>query len=190
MTNELAIAACLLSAACGGTEWQGAAGIVAQDLPALHGRSPGHRHGRDGGPRGEGGGASTVDAGSAVPSAQVLFTDAQGGMPSTEPHFALASLYSVWIDSRWAGLPAGVHVEKMEIVTPQGNVYETRSWSFGAGGQVACDAASAPGGCDAWDALLVSGTAIADYSMVGRWEVRAYLDQTSTPIGTGGFTLE
>jgi hypothetical protein len=123
-----------------------------------------------------------VKSNSTSPSAMILTSLDQTVEPALLGAFEIATAWGIEIDTRLAGLSAGSHAIEVVIVSPKGLVYERYNLAF----EVAEGASTA----DVWHTLMVSGTAISDYNMVGTWTVNAYLDSASTAITSGSFDLK
>ncbi len=80
-------------------------------------------------------------------------------------HFDADHLRSLLIRVQWKTL-VGVHTQRLELITPDGSVYQ----NFTA------PVSSATGTAVVETRLPVAGTWITEYSLHGRWTVNVYLD--------------
>ena len=76
----------------------------------------------------------------------------------------------------------GVHVQRLDIIAPDGSLYQRRRAPFK-------HVISRETGTRVITLLPVGGTWITEYSLVGTWEVRLYLDNARTPVLTQSFVL-
>lgn len=93
-------------------------------------------------------------------------------------HFATDRLRSLLIQVHWKTL-VGAHTQRLELITPDGSIYQTLTTSV----------ESARGTAIVETVLPVSGTWITECSLHGRWHVNVYLDDAVTPVATARFTL-
>mgnify|MGYP001581123659 CR=1 FL=1 len=115
-------------------------------------------------------------------TASIATSEDRSVEPLAAAEYDVSMVWAVEIATRFENLTAGNHALEMQIVSPKGRVYELYNHDF----EVAEGATSA----DVWHTLMVSGTAISDYNMVGKWTVRAYLDGASEAITTGSFDIK
>ena len=126
-------------------------------------------------------GAAPALAGSAKQgeAARVQFTGVtQSGQEQHGQHFAAAGLRSLLINVQWRTL-VGAHTQRLELITPDGSVYQT----------LTTPVESVTGTAVAETRLPVSGTWITEYSLHGHWKVNVYLDDAVRPVTTADFTL-
>ena len=104
-----------------------------------------------------------------VPSAAFTFCD--DGGPDCKPatSFSVASVRDVVIKVSWDNLPAGNHVQTLEIMIPGGGLYQATQTAF-------LTDRSSSGLFAATRVLPVAGTWIQQRQMTGDWLVRVSLD--------------
>ena len=104
-----------------------------------------------------------------VPSAAFTFCD--DGGPNCKPatSFSVASVRDVVIKVSWDNLPAGNHVQTLEIMIPGGGLYQATQTAF-------LTDSSSSGLFAATRVLPVAGTWIQQRQMTGNWLVRVSLD--------------
>lgn len=93
-------------------------------------------------------------------------------------HFSPARLNTLVVVVGWRTL-VGAHVQRLELVTPDGSLYQRFS----------SDVESADGRAHVETPVPVAGTWITEYQLYGTWTVNVYLDGNTTPVATTHFTL-
>lgn len=93
-------------------------------------------------------------------------------------HFSPAQLNTLVVVVSWQTL-VGAHAQRLELVTPDGSVYQRLTTAVG----------SADGRARVETPVPVGGTWITEYQIFGNWMVNVYLDDDTTPLATGHFTL-
>lgn len=93
-------------------------------------------------------------------------------------HFAAHRLSSLVVHVHWKTL-VGVHSQRLELIAPDGAVYQT----------LVADVGDVHGQALAETRVPVVGSWITQYGLFGEWHVRVYLDEATTPAATAKFTL-
>lgn len=93
-------------------------------------------------------------------------------------HFSPAHLNTLVVAVSWRSL-AGAHAQHVELVTPDGSVYQ----------RFTSDVTNVYGRARFETPVRVSGTWITEYQIFGDWTVNVYLDDHTTPVATANFTL-
>lgn len=93
-------------------------------------------------------------------------------------HFSPARLSALVVVVNWRTL-VGAHVQRLELVTPDGFVYQ----------RFLSDIQSADGHASVETPVPVAGTWITEFQIFGQWTVNVYLDRDFTPVATTHFTL-
>jgi hypothetical protein len=104
-----------------------------------------------------------------VPGAVFAFCDDGGPDCTPATSFSVASVRDVVIKVSWDNLPAGNHVQTLEIMIPGGGLYQATQTAFLMDG-------SSSGLFTATRVLPVAGTWIQQRQMTGDWLVRVSLD--------------
>jgi len=104
-----------------------------------------------------------------VPSAAFTFCDDGGPDCTPATSFSVASVRDVVIKVSWDNLPAGNHVQTLEIMIPGGGLYQATQTAF-------LTDSSSSGLFAATRVLPVAGTWIQQRQMTGDWLVRVSLD--------------
>ena len=87
-------------------------------------------------------------------------------------------LRSLVIQVGWRTL-VGIHTQRLELITPDGSVYQTLNQPV----------ESVTGTAVVETRLPVAGTWITQYDLHGRWTVNVYLDDAVKPVTSAGFTI-
>jgi len=87
-------------------------------------------------------------------------------------------LRSLVIQVGWRTL-VGMHTQRLELITPDGSVYQTLTQPV----------ASVTGTAVVETYLPVAGTWITEYGLHGRWTVNVYLDDAVKPVTSAEFTF-
>ncbi len=93
-------------------------------------------------------------------------------------HFSPEHLSTLVVVVTWETL-VGLHAQRLELVTPDGSVYQRLTTEVG----------SADGRARVETPVRVAGTWITEYQLFGTWTVNVYLDDATTPLARGYFTL-
>ena len=105
----------------------------------------------------------------APPSATFSFCDKEASGCSGETSFSVAATLDLEVKVSWQNVPAGNHVQTLEILIPGGNLYQQTQMAFGV-----------PQGetepLVAIQTLPVAGTWIQQRQMIGEWTARVSLD--------------
>jgi hypothetical protein len=105
----------------------------------------------------------------APPSATFSFCDKEASGCSGETSFSTAATRDLEVKVSWQNVPAGNHVQTLEILIPGGNLYQQTEMAFGV-----------PQGSTeplvAIQTLPVAGTWIQQRHMMGEWTARVSLD--------------
>ncbi len=99
------------------------------------------------------------------------FTFCQSGFSDCSPasSFSVSMVGDVRINVAWENVPAGNHVQKLEILVPSGGLYQQTSIAFAISG-----GSTQP--FVAMRSLPVAGTWIQQRKITGEWTVRVSLD--------------
>ena len=93
-------------------------------------------------------------------------------------HFSAQRLRDVIVVVHWQML-VGSHAQRLELIAPDGSVYQTfRTAVENATGQATVETH-----------VPVAGSWITDYSLYGTWQVRVYLDENAAPETWESFVL-
>jgi hypothetical protein len=102
-------------------------------------------------------------------SAAVFFCGQNNNACAPSTSFQLSTLRDLLIFVRWDNLPAGNHLQTLDIFLPDGNPYQTIETSF--------EVAAGPAGSHTnVNALPVAGTWLARRPFPGAWSVEVSLD--------------
>jgi hypothetical protein len=104
--------------------------------------------------------------------------DPPRGRAHQHRHFSPAHLSTLVVAVTWRTL-AGAHAQRVELVTPDGSVYQ----------RFTTDVTNVYGHARIETPVRVAGTWITEYQIFGHWTVNVYLDDHPTPVATAGFTL-
>lgn len=105
----------------------------------------------------------------AAPSATFSFCDNEASGCSGETSFSTAATRDLEVKVSWQNVPAGNHVQTLEILIPSGDLYQQTQMAFGVA-QVSTEPLVAI------QTLPVAGTWIQQRSMTGEWTARVSLD--------------
>jgi hypothetical protein len=100
------------------------------------------------------------------------------GRAKEHQHFSPADLSTLVVAVSWRSL-AGAHAQRVELVTPDGSVYQ----------RLTTDVTNVYGRARIETPVRVGGTWITEYQIFGHWTVNVYLDDHATPVATAHFTL-
>jgi hypothetical protein len=107
-----------------------------------------------------------------------LFGVNHHGREQRGQHFQPDRLRSLLIQVQWRTL-VGVHTQRVELITPDGSVYQNLTEPV----------ASATGIAVVQARLPVTGTWITEYDLHGRWTINVYLDDAVRPVTSTAFTF-
>jgi hypothetical protein len=141
-----------------------------------------------------GGGPGSSNTSPAVPGSSIVPSSSPGGGPvaatvqfvglgqdggvSPGAAFSGQTLRDLLVDVTW-NLPGGSHVQRLELFSPDGALYQRFSAPL-----------DNPGTATTLETRLpVGGTWITEHSLFGAWRVLVYLDSNATPVATAGFGL-
>jgi hypothetical protein len=93
-------------------------------------------------------------------------------------HFSPADLGTLVVVVSWRSL-AGAQTQRVELVTPDGSVYQ----------RFTTDVTNVYGRARLETPVPVAGTWITESQIFGEWTVNVYLDDHLTPVATANFTL-
>jgi hypothetical protein len=93
-------------------------------------------------------------------------------------HFAAHRLSSLVVRVHWKTL-VGVHSQRLELIAPDGAVYQ----------RLVAEVGDVHGQAFAETRVPVVGSWITQYGLFGEWHVKVYLDEATAPAATGKFTL-
>jgi hypothetical protein len=103
------------------------------------------------------------------PSAALTFCESGFASCSPTSSFSVSALRDVRINVAWENVPAGNHIQKLEVLVPTGGLYQQTTTAFAAP-----DNSSQP--LVAVQSLPVAGTWIQQRQITGEWTVRVSLD--------------
>ena len=129
--------------------------------------------------------AAVAEESIAAPQAGVPVTLTVSGVLNSQrvvqwPSYPVTKLRDLKLVARW--YVPGKHVQRLEIVTPDGSLYRRLSEPFR-------HVITRETGTKVITLLPVGGTWITEYSLLGTWEVRVYMDNARTPVLTQSFVL-
>jgi hypothetical protein len=102
-------------------------------------------------------------------TATFLFCDKEAPSCDNETSFSATSTRDLEVKVSWQNVPAGSHVQTLEILLPGGNLYQQTQMAFGVE-----QGSSEP--LVAIQTLPVAGTWIQQRHMMGEWTARVSLD--------------
>ncbi|MGB8523062.1 MAG: hypothetical protein WCD43_08855 [Candidatus Acidiferrales bacterium] len=105
----------------------------------------------------------------APPSATFSFCDKEASGCSGETSFSVAATLDLEVKVSWQNVPAGNHVQTLEILIPGGNLYQQTQMAF----RVPQDSTEP---LVAIQTLPVAGTWIQQRHIMGEWTARVSLD--------------
>jgi|SRR5580700_697636 hypothetical protein len=105
----------------------------------------------------------------AQPSATFSFCDKEASGCDSETSFSAAATRDLEVKISWQNVPAGNHVQTLEILIPGGNLYQQTQMAF-----VVPQGSTEP--LVAIQTLPVAGTWIQQRHMMGEWTTRVSLD--------------
>jgi hypothetical protein len=105
----------------------------------------------------------------AQPSATFSFCDKEASGCNGETSFSAAATRDLEVKVSWQNVPAGNHVQTLEILIPGGNLYQQTQMAF-----VVPQGSTEP--LVAIQTLPVAGTWIQQRHMMGEWTARVSLD--------------
>ena len=109
-----------------------------------------------------------------LPAARVQLVGVnREGQEHRGAHFSAQRLRDVIVVVRWRTL-VGSHTQRLELIAPDGSVYQT----FRASAEATVETH-----------VPVAGSWITDYSLYGAWRVHVYLDENATPEASESFVL-
>ena len=112
-------------------------------------------------------------------SAEVTFVALmQNGRERRGSHFTADRVRVLKIEVEWLTL-VGAHTQQLELITPDGSVYQ----------RFTAQVESVTGRATVATRLPVAGSWITQHSLEGDWTVKVYLDEAVTPVTTATFTL-
>lgn len=88
--------------------------------------------------------------------------------------FSIASLRDLSIVVRWSNVPAGTHTQRLDILEPDGGLYQTVNTGFAV--------APSNGSATTTQPIPVAGSWISQRSLSGNWTVQVSLDDQ--PVGS------
>ncbi|HBH01445.1 MAG: hypothetical protein A2W08_03080 [Candidatus Rokubacteria bacterium RBG_16_73_20] len=97
------------------------------------------------------------------------------GLSRTGREFKLARLRDLQIVVDWANLPGAANVQRIEVLGPDGKLYQTFTTPIAS--------------VRTETRLPVGGTWITQHNLVGAWRVKVYLNRDSSPVTTRAFRL-
>jgi len=105
----------------------------------------------------------------AAPTATFTFCDHAASNCEAEATFSVAATRDLEVEVSWQNVPAGSHVQTLEILVPGGNLYQQTQTAF----------AAPEGSTDplvSIQTLSVAGTWIQQRNIMGKWTARVSLD--------------
>jgi len=115
---------------------------------------------------------TSADGGHPPPApatATFLFCDKEAPSCDNESSFSTTATRDLEVKVSWQNVPAGSHVQTLEILLPGGNLYQQTQMAFGVE-----QGSSEP--LVAIQTLPVAGTWIQQRHMLGEWTARVSLD--------------
>lgn len=126
--------------------------------------------------------SSMTDSGTPPPpSAAVTFCDNPAPGCAAGTSFSVSVLRDLSIRVQWSNLSPGNHVQTLNFILPDGNVYESMETSFAI-------AEEPVGATTTLQALPVAGTFITERSLTGQWRIEVSLD--GEPMGSRAVRLD
>jgi hypothetical protein len=130
--------------------------------------------------------AAVAEESIAAPQAGVPVTLVVKGILNSQklvqwPSYPVTRLRDLKLVARW--YVPGVHVQRLDIFAPDGSLYRRVSARFR-------HVSTREAGTKVITLLPVGGTWITEYSLLGTWEVRVYMDNARTPVLTQSFVLD
>jgi hypothetical protein len=104
-----------------------------------------------------------------APSATFSFCDKEAASCDNETSFSATATRDLEVKVSWQNVPAGSHVQTLEILLPGGNLYQQTQMAFGV------DQSSGEP-LVAIQTLPVAGTWIQQRHLMGEWTARVSLD--------------
>jgi len=105
----------------------------------------------------------------AAPSATFSFCDKEAPSCDNDTSFSATATRDLEVKLSWQNVPAGSHVQPLEILLPGGNLYQQTQMTFGV--QQGFDQPMV-----AIQTLPVAGTWIQQRHLLGQWTARVSLD--------------
>lgn len=105
----------------------------------------------------------------AAPSATFSFCDKEAPSCDNETSFSATATRDLEVKVSWQNVPAGSHVQTLEILLPGGNLYQQTQMAFGV-------AQGSDEPLVAIQTLPVAGTWIQQRHLTGGWMARVSLD--------------
>ncbi|MBI5494835.1 MAG: hypothetical protein HY904_07380 [Deltaproteobacteria bacterium] len=97
--------------------------------------------------------------------------------PESEPGTAIRSVdTAAVVRARWTDILPGDH-QRVELVAPNGRVYETVTVPIGPGGEAVAR-------------LAIAGTFVEEYRLYGAWTARFYYNGGAAPVKETRFNVE
>ena len=97
------------------------------------------------------------------------------GLTRTGSEFQFTSLRDLRIVVDWANLPGAANVQRLEVLGPDGKLYQKFTTSIAS--------------VRTETQMPVGGTWITQHELAGAWRVQVYLNRDSSPVATRGFRL-
>jgi hypothetical protein len=107
-----------------------------------------------------------------VPDATVSFCDDGDGACAIATSFSVAATRDLIVNVNWENLPAGHHTQLLEVLQPDGGLYQASQTSF-------LVADSSQSAMTVSRTLPVAGAWISQRQITGEWSVRVSLDGTA-----------
>jgi hypothetical protein len=104
-----------------------------------------------------------------APSATFSFCDKEAPSCDNETSFSATATRDLEVKVAWQNVPAGSHVQTLEILLPGGNLYQQTQMAFGV-------EQSSDTPLVAIQTLPVAGTWIQQRHLMGEWTARVSLD--------------
>lgn len=126
---------------------------------------------------------SSADGGapSLAPTATFTFCDHEASDCEAGATFSVAATRDLEVEVSWQNVPAGNHVQTLEILAPGGNLYQQTQTPFQAP-----ESSTAP--LVSIQTLPVAGTWIQQRNIMGAWTARVSLDGQAIATQTVGLT--
>ena len=117
----------------------------------------------------------------AAPTATFTFCDHEASQCEAGAAFSVAATRDLEVEVSWQNVPAGNHVQTLEILAPGGNLYQQTQTPFQAPESSTTPLVSI-------QTLPVAGTWIQQRNIMGGWTARVSLDGQVIATQTVGLT--
>jgi hypothetical protein len=122
-----------------------------------------------------------------LPTSVQVVAVLNSGVTSETGEYSLRRLRDLRIVGWW-NVP-GAHVQRIELRAPDGSLYQRLTQPFTTNNAPHVTGDGRLRGTAVRTLLPVGGTWIAEYSLVGTWEIHLFMDSSRTPIATHSIVL-